>query len=255
MQMFIRILIASLFIVSSAIAFDEENIIIGSPVSSIYYCPTGTYTSFWDGDYDGDNDQICYDSGGSNKTGTNSGGNFSTSYGKDGSIGWRYTDDDTLTWDDSSAEDLISKTSGTIWVEFRVTTTCTGDTPIVYAPSDTTPADNYIRLHIELDTPGEIRAYYRAGGTTYRADSDAQIACNATWNTVGMSWRVHADDDIAVTIGDSWLTGTVAEDRTLVLFTGDIDSMAIGAASGQTQDIDFNRIVVLPGWQTTCPWE
>jgi len=220
-------------------------------------CQIGTYTSFWDGDFLDDNDQICYDSGASNATGTNFNGAFGTSYGKDGSIGWRYSNDDYLKWDDSSAEDLISKTSGTVWIEFRVATTCpAGDIGIFYAPSDTTPADNYIRMHIESTPPGEVRAYYFAGGVNYRADSNDLITCDgSTWNTVGMSWRVHVDNDVAITIGDSWSTGTVEEDRTLVLFTGDIDYMLIGAVGGATKNIDINRVVSLPGWLTDCPWE
>jgi len=227
----------------------------GSAVA--YTCPGGTYTSYWDGDYDSDNDQICYDSGVSDKTGTNTGGSFSTDYGKDSSIGWRYTNDDYLRWDDSSAEDLISKTSGTVWVEFSVATTCpaTGDQVVFAAYSDSTPADNYIRMHIEVDTPGEIRAYYRYGGTTARADSDDVITCdNLAWSTVGMSWRVHADDDIAVTIGNSWASGTVDNDYDLSVFTGDVDYMQIGTNVGQTKNIDFNRVASLPGWQTACPW-
>jgi len=234
------------------IVFNTQFIRVGSAVA--YTCPGGVYTSYWDGDYDSDNDQICYDSGGSNKTGTNTGGAFSTSYGKDGSIGWRYSNDDTLLWDDSSAEDLVSKTSGTIWVQFRVGTTCpTSDLTIVYVPSDS--AGNYIKLHIESDTPGEMRAYYRKDYTDYRVDSTSLITCDSiVWNTVGMSWRINSGDDISVTIGSSWDTGTTRQDRDHSAFTGDIDSMEIGTGTGQVKNVDFNRIVSLPGWEAACPW-
>lgn len=220
-------------------------------------CPTGTYDMWWDGDFMVNN-HACGVSGTVSEPGINTGdGVFGTAYGKYGHIGWRYSNDDYLDWTDRSDFEPFSKSTGTVWIEFRTATGCTtlGDQTILGLYSDS-PSTDYMKLHQEVDTPGEMRFYYYQGGTAYRADSSVVVICDGeTWQTVGGSWRINAANDIAVTIGNTWDDGTVEQDRDFVAWTTPAPDFArLGVTAGQTIDIDINQVWIDDTWQAACPW-
>ena len=222
-------------------------------------CESGTYLSYWTGDNSAltaDEDTICFNNGTEIKQGTVNLMQFSTSYGDGGSIGTLYNaSSDYVSWPVSS-EDLVSKTEGTVWIKFRVASTVSiTDTAIWMMFSDTTPASNYIKLHIENSSADQMRMYYFSGGVSYRADSTATITADgSTWNIVGGSWRINAGVDVAVTIGNTWASGTVEQDRDFAAFTGTPDYMIIGNEGGQSIDIHIDTMAVLSTWEAACPF-
>lgn len=220
-----------------------------------FTCSGGTYLSYWTGDYSGDEDKICYNSGAGNKDGTNTGGTFGTSYGDGGSVGWLYEyGGDNVSWT-IATEDLASKTTGTMWIKFTVSSTVTVDTPIALILSDTTPASNYIRMMIEGSSPDQMRFYYISGGSSYRVDSTSTITADgSTFNIVGGSWRQDAGNDVSITIGNTWASGTVRQNRNYSVFTGTPEYLKIGNESGQTRDIEIDAIVILSTWEAACPF-
>jgi len=219
-------------------------------------CPDyGTYTSAWNGDYPSDTDKACYNSGASQKDGTNTGsGSFSTSYGESGSVGWRYTtDDDNVTYT-NSGNDLVDDAEGTLWIKFR----CASSVSALTGLFDLYESSNN-RLTLKLNTDDKIRSSYIGDGDDYHETSSGTVTCDGSaWNTVGVAWKQNeAGNDHAVSTDDTWGNGDDSEsDDDLTTMTSDITDVVMGndAFYGDTENIDYDQWAILPTYKASCPW-
>jgi len=257
MQMWIKILLIILIAAGSVFAFDEENVVIGPVVSgAAYTCASGTYMSFYDGDYDSDTDKICHTSGAGSKDGTNSGSGGYGAYG-DGGNGWRYTTDDDNASYAVAADDLANDAEGTLWVKFKCASTPTGTLTIFEMQAGTDPSDNNAKLHIETTT-AEVKGTYEGNTTSEQVVTPGSVTCDgSTWNTVGYAWKQgESGSDHAVTIGNTWATGTDEDDDDLTAWSYGVASIMMGndIYFGKTVTVDFDRFVILSTYKASCPW-
>lgn len=217
-------------------------------------CPVGTYDSYWTGDASEGSLYICYNSGASQKQGTNTNGDFGTDYGEGGGdIGWFYNNtEDNLSWAISTA-DLIDFTSAfTIWVRLKhVEDASVAD---VVAFESYYDANNY--LYVILDNDGTVDCAWKGNGTTDAKNSTNTMSLD-TWTTIGYSvipGESTAAVDHSVKVGaNAWedendnpvAMGTVPT-------TIKIGNLETGVRP--VEQIHYTNFAVLPGFKTASPW-
>jgi len=213
-------------------------------------CMSGTYNSAWDGDYTGDDEEFCFDSGGSTKSGTLNGAVISTDYGESGNGLISDSDNDYLSVAISS-DDGASDTIGTVFVRVKIIDDGTDADTIVWEMQG--DGNNYHYIMIKSDR--EVRLYGRIDGSLGCIIDSASAISEDTWVTVGASWRSNAGSDCAVSIngGSSWTEQDRDVDPTYV--DVDVTQYLIGnELIGFGDVIHVDKIAVINSWEASSPW-
>lgn len=210
-------------------------------------CPSGTYKFAWNGDYSGDTDKGCFNSGGSTKDGTQTNGTIGASYGQSGN-GFRKTaNDQNIKWAVSS-DDGFDDEVGSLYVSAKITDDGT-DTEIVLfeAGGD---ASNYFKLAITADR--HLICAHRTGGSTTTASSTDTIT-EGSFVRLGCAWNA-ATDKVSVKVGaGTWKdneSGTVSPSGTDFTTIG-IGESSLGGTENDTTDID--DVFVIGTYEGTDP--
>lgn len=191
-----RILLTIGFIFSFmvSVSFAEEPIKIsrlnvgfvgGGVESAANLCPSGTYLAAWNGDYTGDSDKICFNSGTSNANGTQTGTiELDAAYGRSG-IGLRITAiNESLNWDTTGGI-IAGNAAGTVWISVYLPAS-TGVNAVFEANANSTN-----NVECALSATGRASCSFQYLATDVPLNSGAtQTIVDTTWGRIGYSWSV-----------------------------------------------------------------
>lgn len=180
-------------------------------------CPTASYLSCYTGDHASGVNYICYDSGNSNKNGTENGTiTVTSSYveitGTAEGLEWAV-----------STDDLAAGDVGTFWLTVYVdVATITGVTAIF----EITSANNNDMMSIRVNNDGTVRGIYRQNDVPVNLDSVATLS-GQTATRIGYTWD-QPNDKHKVYITTTGLEATTAGLNGLAVVT----QMQIGEEFG-----------------------
>jgi hypothetical protein len=210
-------------------------------------CPSGTYKFAWNGDYTGDTDKGCVNSGASAIDGTITGTTVHTDYGRTGN-GVLITDDgDYIIWT-RTGTDEIDTDIGTVcmWINSRADT---ANSNVFESRGD---ANDNMRFY--RDATRNVIGTHQGNGNVVQKQSSGTVT-HQVFTQIAFTWTV-AGDAIAVSTdgGSSWTVDTDAD--TVTTFTTDSTTFVLGdkdVGITTVDDVWVDDFFILAGYQTSCP--
>ena len=227
-----KYLIALVLIIFCFGFIQQQHIAVIAKKGSDNGCPSGTYLSWWNGEFPSDTDQICYNNGTSNKDGTATGATIDTwtTFGISGPTnGGTYgvllnAANEHIAFVIAS-KDLIDTDIGTIAMDIYLDST-TGDNTVIQITAPA--ATNEITVSIKND--GAISFTYEDGGTQYTTLGTNNIS-DDTWTEIRVSWSISGNVMSTKVGANIWQEDSKAIDA----FSETADHYAIGdGVSGST---------------------
>lgn len=222
--------------------------ILGASVpTSSCSCPSGTYSFAWNGDYTGDSDKGCFDSGCSSvKDGTLSGGTIGAT-GQTGN-GYRVTaHNQYLSWD-NTAEDGLDITVGTVWMSVYITDDGTDSSNGLFEAT-VSPATDQVKLTVNSTTRTIVATYI--GQSTSKSKTSTDVVTEGAWIRVGMSWDT-ANGYVCAVVGSTWTTNTTG----VVVMASSPTTFSIGEnlSSGAEDDtMDIDNVYIIKSFKAADP--
>lgn len=223
--------------------------LIGSGITSVYTCASGTYMFDYDGDYNGDTDKACFTDGGANKDGTIVDATVTSDYVE------YSASDDYITWDVAS-EDGICDTLGTIY--FSVYIVDDGDIG-ENALIESINGNDKLAVFTNDSTNGVYGMHAGNNGAHVMYVASAMGFTIGTWVRVGHSWQTGIggnDHALAINAVGAATTWQDEDDDDLLAWNANPDDITIGEnAIGKTVNdtVRIKDVRILSTYKATDP--
>jgi hypothetical protein len=191
----------------------------------------GTYAGAWSGDYSGDTDEWCLDSGASSADGTPAAGiTIHGDYKKTGTYGVLFdAASENITW---TMPTDVNSSEGTVWVYlYVVASTGTNNFFKLYKDADD-------EIYARYGADGRVYLVHEHGGTITGVFSTGSPLTDSAWNLVGLRWSV-ANDKLSIKVnGDPWIDDNDA-DAVAAFDTGEPTVVILGAQNTLAVDDSY----------------
>lgn len=219
-----------------------------------YTCATGTYMFWWNGDYNGDADKACYNSGAGSKDGTVSEATVSSSYIQIDST------DQYISWVNDTS-DIFNPSQGTLFFSIYVVDSDSNsdvDNNQIFEIYVNTNNCLYI---ITSDATNKVAAYWRGSSQAAVSVATGSTLSVGQWYRVGYSWQPTAEAEgnhsIVIASGETAVANwdaAVEEADGLDTWTSSpskihVGENALGLFAYETDGIRVKDIIITSGYK------